>query len=133
LASHCAPAPKPTLLQNELDFLHIDPGAVEIRLGAVNERVGLEINAKSWSDQKAGQIEIPGRADAREVERIAPVAGAKSEAQIEAEIDATPVIDSRYGRGDLRRRRTCRRWRGWRGKIGRKPLARSGKCQDSGQ
>ena len=61
--------------------LAIDPGAVEIRLGAKHRRVGLE-----------PQVEIAGR-PAAGIDGIAPNARAEAVAEIEAEIDPAPVID----------------------------------------
>ena len=72
--------------------LAIDPGAVEIRLGAKHKRVGLEICADRDAGEEAPQVEIAGR-PAAGIDGIAPNARAEAAAEIEAEIDPAPVID----------------------------------------
>jgi hypothetical protein len=71
--------------------LAIDPGAVEIRLGAKHKRVGLEICADRNAAEEAPQIEIAGRPAG--IGGIVPNARAEAVAEIEAEIDPAPVID----------------------------------------
>jgi hypothetical protein len=42
-------------------YLAVDKGAVEIPLGAIDERVGLEIDAERGTGQETPEIEIAGR------------------------------------------------------------------------
>ena len=63
--------------------LTIDPGAVEIRLGAKHKCVGLEICADRDAGEEAPQVEIAGRPAG--IDGIAPNARAEAVAEIEAE------------------------------------------------
>ena len=63
--------------------LTIDPGAVEIRLGAKHKCVGLEICADRDAGEEAPRVEIAGRPAG--IDGIAPNARAEAVAEIEAE------------------------------------------------
>ena len=107
LVSHCVPT-----LKNALDVL---PSIKEPSKSASAPKT----NESAW---KLAPIVAPARKPLRlklpvvppGIEGVAPIARAEAVAEIEAEIDAAPVIDSRYSRRDVRCRRACRRWRGWR-------------------
>lgn len=114
-------------------FFAVNPGAVEIRLDAVDKAVGLEIGPNCGSNEKAGEVETASRTEAGEVVGIGPIAGAEAVAQVEAKIDTAPVVDWR-NRGNISGwgARWCRRRARWR-KIRGKRVAGCGKCQRSGQ
>ena len=110
--------------------LAIDLGAVEIRLCAVDKAVSLEIHADRGAGEEALEIEISGRPT--RIEGVAPIAGAKAVAKIEAKIDAAPIVDGASG-WDVSRWSARGRGRDRRRQIGRKPLAPSSQCQGSRQ
>ena len=119
LVSHCVPA-----AAERARLFAVHKGAVKIGFGTKDKRVGLKIGAECRAGKETLYAEIPRGAAG--ITGIDPVAGAKALAQIEAEIDAAPVVNRRHRRNVSGW--SARRWRHGRRRwqVRGEPLAPSG-------
>jgi hypothetical protein len=87
------PAAKAHIGTERIRTSAMDPRAVKIGFCAIDESVGLEIDAHGRADHKTGQAEVTSGAVSRMVVWIGPIAGAEAIARIGAEIKSAPVVD----------------------------------------